>query len=166
MFEDSNKKEFNSITFGRLTYAEMLFNMANFLSCENEKGYKIIIGTDSNARSNGKECTEYITALLAHKIGNGGIYFWKKVSDKKAHFLKERIYREALLSLEFAHSILGDLNRLNVMQFPLEIHVDVGTVGETRKIINEVTGMIRGDGFEVKTKPLSFGASKVADRHT
>jgi len=162
----TKSKEFNSITYGKLTYSEVVFTVVNFLSSENEKGYKVIIGTDSNAHTNGKDYTEYITAILVHKIGCGGIYFWKKIVDKKAHSLKERIYKEALLSLEFAHKIMEDFNRLNALSWPLEIHIDVGSVGETREIINEVTGMVRGDGFEVKTKPLSFGASKVADRHT
>ncbi|OIP97924.1 hypothetical protein COT69_01930 [candidate division WWE3 bacterium CG09_land_8_20_14_0_10_39_24] len=166
MFEEADKKEFNSITYGQLTHKEVVFNMLNFLSEENEKGYKVIIGTDSNGHTNGKDCTEYITAILVHKVGCGGIYFWKKVVDKKAYSLKERIYKEALLSLEFAHRVMEDFSYVNVYTWPLEIHIDVGSIGETRKIINEVTGMIRGDGFEVKTKPLSFGASKVADRHT
>jgi hypothetical protein len=33
-------------------------------------------------------------------------------------------------------------------------------------MIAEVVSMIKGNGYEVKTKPDSFGASKVADRHT
>lgn len=166
MLKEDSDKEFNSITFGRLTYSEVLFNLVSFLSSENEKGYKVIIGTDSNAHTNGKDYTEYITAVLVHKVGCGGIYFWKKVVGSKTFSLKERIYREALLSLEFAHTIMDDFNRVNALNWPLEIHVDVGSVGETREILNEVIGMIRSDGFEVKTKPLSFGASKVADRHT
>jgi len=32
-------------------------------------------------------------------------------------------------------------------------------------MISEVTGMVRGSGFEVKIKPDAYGASKVADRH-
>jgi len=160
-----SEKEFNSITLGKLTYSEVVFNVVRYLSEENEKGYKVIIGTDSNGHGN-KDCTEYISAFLVHRIGNGGIYFWKKVVDEKAHSLRERIYKEALLSLEFAQKVLDDFNAVNVLAWPLEIHVDVGTVGETREIINEVTNMVRGSGFEVKTKPLSFGASKVADRHT
>lgn len=33
-------------------------------------------------------------------------------------------------------------------------------------MITEVVGMIRGSGYDVKIKPQSYGASKVADRYT
>ena len=42
----------------------------------------------------------------------------------------------------------------------------MGKNGDARDMINEIVGMIRGNGFECKTKPDAFGASKVADRHT
>ena len=47
----------------------------------------------------------------------------------------------------------------------LEIHVDIGPNGETRAMIAEIVGMIRANGFKVATKPASWGASHVADRH-
>jgi len=55
---------------------------------------------------------------------------------------------------------LDDSGRIN-----LEIHVDIGPNGETRSMINEIVGMIRANGFKVATKPSSWGASHVADRH-
>jgi len=39
-------------------------------------------------------------------------------------------------------------------------------VASNKKLINEIVGMIKGSGFAVKTKPESYGASSVADRHT
>ncbi len=80
--------------------------------------------------------------------------------------LRERIYKEALLSIDFAKVLVESLVAANLLDLDLEIHVDVGKVGQTREIITEVVGMVRGNGFEVKTKPESFGASKVADRYT
>ena len=52
-------------------------------------------------------------------------------------------------------------NELNI-----EIHLDVGRIGETKDLIREVVGMITGSGFEARIKPDSYGASKVADRYT
>jgi len=46
-----------------------------------------------------------------------------------------------------------------------EIHVDVGSNGATRPMIQELVSMIRANNFEAKTKPESYAASKVADRH-
>jgi predicted RNase H-related nuclease YkuK (DUF458 family) len=42
----------------------------------------------------------------------------------------------------------------------------VGPVGKTRDMIKEVVGMVNGNGFVAKTKPDSWGASSVADKHT
>ena len=47
----------------------------------------------------------------------------------------------------------------------LEIHVDIGPNGPTRELIADIVGMIRANGFKVATKPSSWGASHVADRH-
>ena len=58
------------------------------------------------------------------------------------------------------------LKEKGVERVECAIHVDIGNVGPTRELINEVTAMIRGSGFTVQTKPYSYGASKVADRHT
>ncbi len=44
------------------------------------------------------------------------------------------------------------------------IHADVGEQGKTRE--KEVTGLIKGHGFEPMIKPYSFAASVVADRYT
>ena len=55
---------------------------------------------------------------------------------------------------------------ISAAKYDFEIHVDVGTVGPTRELIKEVTGMVRANGFSVKTKPESWGASTIADKHT
>ena len=49
---------------------------------------------------------------------------------------------------------------------PVEIHLDVGENGKTKELIRDIVGMITGTGFAARIKPDSFGASKVADKHT
>ena len=51
-------------------------------------------------------------------------------------------------------------------QFDFEVHIDVGENGATRDMIQELVGAVRANNFEAKTKPDSYAASKVADRHT
>jgi uncharacterized protein len=51
-------------------------------------------------------------------------------------------------------------------KYDLEIHIDVGPLGPTRDMIREVVGMVNGNGYVAKTKPDSWGASSVADKHT
>ncbi|MBI4999218.1 hypothetical protein HZB97_00420, partial [Candidatus Gottesmanbacteria bacterium] len=73
---------------------------------------------------------------------------------------------EAALSLALADEFLEATKHDGISRFDVEIHVDIGEYGPTKEMINEVVGMIRGSGFAVQIKPDSYGASKVADRHT
>ncbi|PIP17009.1 MAG: hypothetical protein COX44_02235, partial [Candidatus Portnoybacteria bacterium CG23_combo_of_CG06-09_8_20_14_all_37_13] len=97
-------------------------------------------------------------------IGRGGRYFWKRIYCKKFPSLRQRIYKEVALSLNLAQKLLKNFEPGKLKQ-DLEIHVDVGQNGQTREMIKEVVGMVRGSGFNVKTKPDSYAASSVADKH-
>lgn len=161
---------FQSNTFGKLTLLEVRSHLLNFMKEEPNCSYRIVIGSDS-APKEGKN-VDFITALVVHRVGKGGIYFWRRVVKDKIYpsknftFLRQRIYEEANLSLTTADEFLNVVKNDGISKFDVEIHVDIGKFGETRDMITEVVGMIRGSGFICKTKPESFGASKVADRHT
>ena len=90
--------------------------------------------------------------------------------------MKQRIWQEALISLALAEKLVLDFYQMGLFNqsklslgapddLNLEIHVDIGPNGETRDMIAEIVGMIRANGFKVATKPSSWGASSVADRH-
>ena len=72
---------------------------------------------------------------------------------------------EVLTSLDIAKMFLNEMKNHKAPNFDFEIHVDVGEKGETKAVIQELVGMIRANNFEVRTKPNSYAASKVADRH-
>ena len=76
------------------------------------------------------------------------------------------MYQEAIYSLTTAEEFLTLLKRDGITKYDIEIHVDIGKIGDTREMINEIVGMVRGSGYTVKTKPESYAASKVADRYT
>lgn len=130
-----------------------------------ESQYQIIIGSDSQSRNNHQE-TDFVTAIIVHRIGSGGIYFWKRIIDKRKKALKQRIFEEAFMSLTTAQEVMDEFKKNGILQFDFEIHIDMGHDGLTREWIKEVVGIIRSNGFVVKTKPDAYGASKVADRHT
>lgn len=73
---------------------------------------------------------------------------------------------EATHSLEVSENFVSFFKLNGISRYDIQIHVDIGHNGETRTMINEVTGMIRGSGYDIKIKPDSFGASKVADKYT
>ncbi len=157
---------FQSPTFGELDLPGVLARTKAYINEKPENPYRLVVGTDSQPATNGHAYLDYITAFVIHRVGFGGIYFWHRTAGEKVFGLRERIYTEALLSLQMSQILIEDLEKAGLMGFDLEIHADIGNIGPTREMITEITGLIRGSGFQVKTKPDSFGASKVADRHT
>jgi len=155
---------FNSPTFGFLTLSAVRGKVLKFMESAPEYKYHMVIGTDSIAKNG--EGVDFVTAIVVHRVGYGGIYFWKRICEKKHMVLRSRIYQEATLSLACAQEVLDVFKNDGITKYDVEIHVDVGDGGETREMISELVGMVRGSGFPVKTKPYSYGASKVADRHT
>lgn len=151
---------FNSSDNRKIGLKKLIGEIFDFIQEKPQAAYKLVIGTDS---LNAADHSDFVTAIIILRIGNGGRYFWRRIKDKNFKSLRERIYKEVYLSLEIGQQLLKLLEKNKFYTFDLEIHVDVGQNGETRNLINEVTGLVRGCGFVVKTKPESFAASSVAD---
>jgi predicted RNase H-related nuclease YkuK (DUF458 family) len=161
---DNGKLAFNSPSFGLLSLDEIRQRVLEFMRVLPEHKYQLVIGTDSQPK-NGQGC-DFVTAIVVHRTGMGGIYFWKRKVEEKKLVLRSRIYQEAVLSLQTAEELLTVFKNDGITKYDVEIHVDIGNHGKTREMLSEIIGMIRGSGYIVKTKPDSYGASKVADRHT
>lgn len=157
-------ERFNSQTYGELTLDRTIKTILDYLGVEPGVEYDLIIGTDSLLYADHK--AEFVSAIVVHRKRSGGIYFWTKHHETNMHSLRQRIFQEALMSLRLAEQVIAKLKEMDTVDFKLSIHVDVGPNGETKKMMNEIVGMIKGSGFDVKTKPDSYGASSVADRHT
>lgn len=166
--EKGSKNGFWSPTKGRLSLVRIVEEISDFVKQDHHSVYKVVIGTDSQAkRINGDAEIDFVTAIVVHRVGYGGRYFWKKEKQKKRYVLREKIYTETSMSLALAEEFVPLLRRsISAGKYDLEIHIDVGPVGPTREMIKEVVGMVRGNGYVAKTKPESYGASTVADRHT
>ena len=146
----------------------MISEIAEFVGEDPSSFYRLVIGTDSQTkRINGKAEIDFITAIIIHRTGRGARYFWKKDKAYKIPVLRDKIYRETLRSLDTAQELVPSLRAaVSPAKYDLEIHIDVGPLGPTREMIREVVGMVNGNGFTAKTKPESWGASSVADKHT
>ena len=70
----------------------------------------------------------------------------------KFYTLRDRMIKEALISLELAQGVLTELKKFPLPEFDFEIHADIGERGPTKAVINEIVGMIRANNFEVKNK--------------
>jgi len=169
--------KFNSPTRGKISFADVIYDLADFMEGNPKEKYCLIIGTDSktnNLEDNQKVCL--ITAIVIYRQGRGGRYFWRRETKNNIHTLRQKIYEETNLSLAMAQKLLNAFNKYLEAEkwrqahirpkYELEIHVDIGQTGPTRDMIKEIVGMVNGFGFSARTKPESYAASKVADKYT
>jgi predicted RNase H-related nuclease YkuK (DUF458 family) len=156
---------------GRLTGGEVVCELLSFMLADTGWQYRITIGTDSDGLNNGHK-TEFVTAIVIHRVGNGGRYFWRRLNAEKLHTLRDRVIREVLISLDAAKEILTALKEVTltregavIPEWEFEIHVDIGENGKTKTMMKEVLAMIHANNFLARVKPESYAASHVADRH-
>lgn len=153
--------DFVSPTKGRLSFDEVFEEILAYASRFPQDSYRLIVGTDSRFR----EETCFVTALIIHRQGKGGRFFYTRKFEDHARSLRQRIFYEASLSLNVASKFTEKLVESGY-DLDMEIHLDVGTNGATRTLVREIVGMVNGSGYPCRIKPDSYGASSVADRYT
>lgn len=155
---------YQSPTYGKVHLDELKRLVSAFMGQDKKAQYEVIVGSDSQKVKNNQY--DFVSALIIHRVGGGGIYFWKRQMIDKKMSLKERIYTEATMSLTTSENFVSFFKENGIAKYNIQIHVDIGRNGETRTMITEVVGMIRASGYEIRIKPDSYGASKVADKYT
>ena len=161
---------FNTSYGLKIEIPEIIKEILSFMRAKSGAEYKIIIGSDSELLED--KSADFVTAIVIHRVGNGGRYFWRRGKLGKFYNLHDRIVQEVMLSLDTAKIFFATLKSEVAMQDPegalkwsFEIHIDAGENGPTKTLIQEVVGMVRASNFEPKTKPESYAASNVADRY-
>ena len=152
---------------GNLNFGAVIREMVNWMREKPEKFYDVIVGCDSSSNAE----PHFPVAVVILRKGQGGRFFLKKVKYKNKKFFNwhQRVLEEVLLSCELAlvlrESLDAEIKKNPSLNYQFRyIHADVGEEGATRDMIKEVTGLIRGNGFEPKIKPEAYVASVVADR--
>jgi len=154
---------------GNLKVNQVIDEILDYIAQKPDKFYDIIVGCDS---SSGEE-PHFPVAVVVLRVGEGGRFFLKKIGYKNRKFFnwKTRILEEVLLSCQLALHLRESFEKKiksfsNNFHYQFRyIHADIGENGQTRDMIKEVTGLIRGNGFEPKIKPEAYVASTVADRY-
>jgi hypothetical protein len=148
---------------GEISFEDVVATIVEGMEEDPKARYEILIGTDS---SSGPDEVDFVSAIVLHKLGKGGRYFWTRRRERRIATLRQKIWREAWLSFELAQRLLAHFADFAPLRFNLEIHVDIGESGRTKEMIDEVVGMIIGSGFSVRIKPHAYAASSVADKYT
>jgi len=163
---NGNGEYFISPSRGKRDFFQMVEDVVDFI-CEDERSkYSVVVGTDSGLNNGKVGMAEFVSVVTVHRIGKHGRYFWKKTPAINTFSRRDRILKEANFSLELAQRVVAELRgKLTTVPYVFEIHVDIGENGPTREMIQEIVGMIRGNGFEARIKPEAYAANKVADRY-
>ncbi len=168
---DILKGYFDNPTRGQLPFQEVIAEIISYMEEEPSKKYDVVVGCDSSSEQD--PC--FPVAVVVLRKGYGGRFFLKRIKftkEQNKSFVnwKMRILREVMLSCQLALYLRESLeekliNLENIPDYEFKyIHADIGHNGATREMIKEVTGLIRGNGFEPKIKPESYVASGVADK--
>ena len=81
---------YHSVTHGQLEVDEVIDYIKYFLEEDPDAEYSLVIGTDSHEKAgakNGVKSISLVTAILVHRKGTGGKYFWKRLTVHNIHSL-------------------------------------------------------------------------------
>ena len=102
MIPDLTDEIFQSETYGKQDVDEIIGNIQKFLEEDSEAEYSLVIGTDSHEKTDSKKPIDgtkdinLVTAIVIHRKGFGGQYFWRRQTVKNIHSPREKIYTETV----------------------------------------------------------------------
>jgi predicted RNase H-related nuclease YkuK (DUF458 family) len=130
--------------------------------------HQIVIGSDSQPNYN-KSMFVVALCVISDFPGMERRYYYAKVKHDKYMPLRERILKEANLSIETA-CLLRERSDLVNQQANIQIHLDVSSEdskNKTSKMSSSVINLVKAYNFEdVQIKPNSWAASYIADKHS
>lgn len=159
---------YNETLKRKLSLDEVAKDIYNYVCEDTSHTYNIFTGADSQ-REKGKTC--YVTVISITREGCGGKnYIWKEVVKEKIQ-MRQRIWNEAtraVTSFTQLNKLLEDLgiDYTDVLVESDQVHADVGFNGQSRELINEITGYIEAYGFKAVIKPDAFVAQCIANKFT
>lgn len=152
----------------KVNYSQMIDVIGEYLAQSPNSTYEITVGTDSQTHS---RC-RVVEVIAIHRIGDGGIFFYRIDYIKKTKVLKEKIIEETARSIDNATGLLDEIS-LKLIDYDIDIdklnihfciHCDIGHKGRTQSLISEITNWVHSMGYECLIKPDSYTASGIANK--
>ena len=153
----------NSITYGEISFDDMYSLIKKFILEDFKASYRIAIGADSQNFGYTKVPVTIGVHRFINDCGRGGIFFSEIRKVKKISSIRQKLYYETNLSLEYALKLRENFEKDKIPQ-NITVHVDAGYNGPTSQLIAEVIGLVNSCGFPCLIKPDSYMASTVANR--
>ncbi len=140
-----------------MTLSGKEITLKEFLAQYNDKDWNLFIGTDSQTKG---RRTKFSTVLLAWKEGYGAFGVEHRSVQLNIRNLRDQLIQETWLSIECAQTVKTLVDK------DVIIHLDVSQSPKFKsgRYKNELTGFVRGFGFNYELKPNSWAASSVADK--
>jgi predicted RNase H-related nuclease YkuK (DUF458 family) len=120
-------------------------------------GQAVHVGTDSLQTP---RQTRFVTVLAVLTPGKGGRAAYVRHTVPRIASLRQRLLREVWLSVDLA------LKLTDVVPGELLVHIDANPVVTYRSsaYVQELVGLVVGQGFRALIKPESWAATHAADR--
>jgi predicted RNase H-related nuclease YkuK (DUF458 family) len=168
--------KFENTVYSNMEFEEVFENIKNFILKNPMGKYKLMIGTDSQVRSDG---TLFVSGIVIHREGDGAWACRKHfLEGRRLYNLHEKISYETSLSEEIAYLFtyekileLEDLILPHIYKgssFEKEAHLDIGDkpANKTNLYVNEMLSRVESMGFKAVIKPHSLVASGYANKFT
>jgi uncharacterized protein len=122
------------------------------------EGQDVHVGTDSLVAG---KYTQFVTVVVVLTPRKGGAVAYQRevVQRSSLASLRERLFKETWISTSLAMELS------KVAKGEITIHVDVNTQERhmSQRYLQELTGLVVGQGFKCLVKPDSWAASHAAD---
>jgi predicted RNase H-related nuclease YkuK (DUF458 family) len=117
------------------------------------RGRILHIGTDSLQTG---RYTQFVTVVVVLNPPKGGRVFYQREIVPRITSLRERLTKEVWRSLEIA---------MQLPEFDLTVHIDANPDERhmSSKYLQELVGLVVGQGFKALWKPDSWAATHAAD---
>lgn len=131
-------------------------DILRFVAEASRDGQAVHIGTDSlqTGRS-----TRFVTVVVILTPGKGGRVAYRKEVVPRITSLRERLLKEVWRSVD-----LG-LQLTSIVKGALTVHIDANPVvaHKSSAYVQELVGLVVGQGFKALIKPDSWAATHAAD---
>lgn len=135
---------------------EPVKDILRFVRDASSNGQAVHIGTDSLQSG---RYTQFVTIVAILTPGKGGRVAYSREVTPRIASLRERLLKEVWRSVDLGLALEPHVKG------ELTISIDVNTSIKHRSTayLQELTGLVVGQGFKVLVKPDAFAASHVAD---
>jgi predicted RNase H-related nuclease YkuK (DUF458 family) len=139
-------------TLGEIRIADIV----EFVAEASRAGQAVHVGTDSLQSG---RVTQFVTVVVILTPGKGGRVAYRREVVPRITSLRERLLKEVWksvdLGLQFSPIVKGDLT----------VHIDANPVvaHKSSLYVQELVGLVVGQGFKALIKPESWAASHAAD---